>query len=304
MPPQLHGLETLSKDDLDFYKAQLGTDDEAEIKAHIVKIANKAWEIYNYRCIEFLSFAKIKTGIYDRIGPTSAYHHALKLCTQRKDALFLEFGTFFGTTLRKAVMDGIPISQVIGSDIHSDFWDLGHQLFGTTPETFPAAFIPGDAFDPSFISGRGPCTETRSTDTGIPDLQSLTSLVPLQGHISAIHISSVFHLFNEEKQVELARAISSLLSPQSGSLIFGVQLGQEIAGVRDFRRADDSTSNDSESRPPRFIHNPESWKRLWDGGVFPAGTVRVEGKLITLDMNIGRLGDGVRSLLLWSCTVL
>ncbi|KAF9266941.1 hypothetical protein L218DRAFT_956033 [Marasmius fiardii PR-910] len=295
MPLQLHQLETLTKEDFDLYKKQLGTDDENEIKAHIVRIASKAHEIYSYRCIEFFSFARLKTGIYDRIGPSSAYHRALNLCLQQEDAVFLELGTFFGTTLRKAVMEGIPVTRVIGSDIHSQFWDLGHELFGTTPETFPAAFVIGDAFDPAFISGRGPCTESRSADADIPDLQSLTSLVPLHGRISVIHISSVFHLFDEEKQVELAKAISSLLYPRSGSMIFGIQLGQEVAGVRELKHPD-NTNRQSQ----RFLHSPESWKELWDGGVFPTGSVKVEAKLISVEPD---RKDGI-SVLIWSCALL
>ncbi|KAG7093674.1 hypothetical protein E1B28_007333 [Marasmius oreades] len=294
MPLQLHRLEALPQVDLDFFKEQLDLKNEAEVKAHIARIASKAYEIYSYRCIELFTFAQIKTGLYDRMGPSSAYQRALKLCSQRENALFLEFGTFFGTTLRKAVMDGVPVSRVIGSDLHSDFWELGHELFGTTPITFPAAFIAGDAFDSAFISARGPVTTNDADMQKVPDLQSLTSLIPLQGRISAIHASSVFHLFNEEKQVDLARAIASLLSSQSGSLIFGVQLGQEVAGVREFvRRPTDQTM--------RFIHSPESWKKLWDGNVFPAGSVQVEAKLVPINLKDTGV-DG--SILVWSCTVL
>ncbi|KAF9266942.1 hypothetical protein L218DRAFT_758414 [Marasmius fiardii PR-910] len=286
---QLQRLETLSKEDFDFFKEQLGTDDEAEIKAHIVEVASKAIEIYHYGCIATFAFSKTATGIYDLIGSSSAYQRAVKLCSQHEDALFLELGAFFGTTLRKAVTDGIPVSRVIGSDIHSELWNLGHELFKSTPTTFPAAFVEGDAFDPNFISGRGPCTDGSPADHDLPDLRSLTSLVPLQGRVSAIHVANVFHLFIEEKQVELALAISSLLSPRPGSLIFGVQFGFETPGLYHYRST-------------RYIHSPESWKKVWQS-VFPEGSVKIEAKMAPMPDGMEVFGfDG--GVLVWSCTVL
>jgi hypothetical protein len=54
-----------------------------------------------------------------------------------------------------------------------------------------------------------------------PPLNTLSLLIPLQGKISAIRTSSFFHLFPEDRQVQLAKiVVSSLLSPKKGSVIF------------------------------------------------------------------------------------
>ncbi|KAJ7581195.1 hypothetical protein C8J56DRAFT_1168733 [Mycena floridula] len=165
----------------------------------------------------------------------------------------------------------------------SDFWKLGHELFKSTPETFPAAFVPGDAFDPEFISPRKPFTDI--PDGPNPTLDSLTSLTPLQGRISAIHASSFFHLFDEEKQFQLAKQVASLLSPFPGSIIFGIQGGRSEKGFSSF-----STSHGN----PKFCHAPESWTALWDGEVFSQGTVKVEAGLRET-----KRADGLQSTLLW-----
>ena len=89
---------------------------------------------------------------------------------------------------------------------------------------------------------------------------SLTSLTPLQGHVSAIHASSLFHLFEEVKQLELGKRLASLLSPVPGSLLFGAHVGLPEKGIRNGNK---------------FCHSPESWKELWDGTIFPKGTVDV-----------------------------
>lgn len=108
-----------------------------------------------------------------------------------------------------------------------------------------------------------------------PDLKTLTSLTPLQGHVSAVHASSLFHLFGEEKQLELAHRVATLLSPAPGSVIFGSHGGRREKGFR------------VEARVPgdqyMFCHSPETWRDIWDGVVFKNGTVRVEVQLEKLE---------------------
>ncbi|CDO72721.1 hypothetical protein BN946_scf184990.g4 [Trametes cinnabarina] len=101
----------------------------------------------------------------------------------------------------------------------TEYWDLGHRLFRSTSESFPAKFVPGDVFDPAHITVTPPFYAP-PVDT-LPDLSALTSLNPSRGHVSAIHSSAFFHLFDEEKQEHIARAMGGLLSPEPGSIILG-----------------------------------------------------------------------------------
>ncbi|KAJ8095289.1 hypothetical protein PM082_010512 [Marasmius tenuissimus] len=48
----------LSKEELEFYKQQLGMEDEAEIKDHIVEIGTRAHKVFNYGCISSFLFVK------------------------------------------------------------------------------------------------------------------------------------------------------------------------------------------------------------------------------------------------------
>lgn len=111
-----------------------------------------------------------------------------------------------------------------------------------------------------------------------PDLATLTSLNPLHGRVSAIHASSFFHLFDEEKQAHLAYALGWLLSPLPGSMIIGSHSGAPEKGLRtDKVEGDDGVECGSLTM---FCHSPESWTELWDGQVFKKGTVKVEAKLV------------------------
>ncbi|KAG6842897.1 hypothetical protein H0H93_003005, partial [Arthromyces matolae] len=151
------------------------------------------------------------------------------------------------------------------------YWNYGHELFKSTAETFPAAFIQGDAFDSGMISPREPFYSPEDASFREIPLRSLTSLNPLQGRLNVIHASSFFHLFDEEGQLDLARRVATLLSPERGSMIFGAHGGRAEKGFR--------TEAVSSSGRYMFCHSPESWKALWDGPVFKKGTVKVEAVL-------------------------
>jgi len=121
-------------------------------------------------------------------------------------------------------------------------------------------------------------------------------LTPLSGHLSAIHASSFFHLFDEPQQFELARALAGLLSPEPGSLIFGEHGAKPVKGYRT-------------DAPPRqdgtyqFCHSPESWTELWDGVVFNKGTVKVETTLVEIDRKDLTNKEGVSFYVMaWSVT--
>lgn len=134
-------------------------------------------------------------------------------------------------------------------------------------------------------------------ETPVPSLPTLTSLNPLRGHVSVIHASAFFHLFSEERQLQLAKSLAGLLSPEPGSFILGVHGGRPEKGER------------IESIRPNshgikmFCHSPESWIELWDGQVFQKGTVKVDARLVPMerkDLNFS--AEAKFYLLVWSVT--
>ena len=148
------------------------------------------------------------------------------------------------------------------------FWDVGHKLFRTTPESYPAKFLAGDAFDDAHLSLTAPVQSGPP-----PSVVSVNTLTELRGHISVIHASSFFHLFDEEKQFELAKRVASLLDPRPGSIIFGWQGGTPVKGQREgiLRSA--------------FSHSPESWVELWEEQIFEKGQVKVTTRLVEMDIS-------------------
>lgn len=144
----------------------------------------------------------------------------------------------------------------------TEFWDLGHKLFKSTPESFSVPFLAGDVFDSKFLEVAAPVSTAHTTPS--PPLKDLQSLTPLNGRLSAIHASAFFHLFDEEKQLQLAKALAGLLSPEPGSIIFGSHRGEHVKGH----------SVNGDQRGLRFNHSPESWNEMWEKEVFQEGQVK------------------------------
>ncbi|KAH7920280.1 hypothetical protein BV22DRAFT_1040003 [Leucogyrophana mollusca] len=255
----------LDAEALAFFKSLTGIDDDVALKEHILAVQAKAYAFAPYPCIRMLSFTRLK------ISKLPAYQGVLALGREREGAILLDIGCCFGNDARKAVVDGFPVRNVLVSDLRRELWDFGHELFKSTPETFPAHFIAGDALEPSMLEITPPLSASESPDATCPDLSTLTSLNPVRGYVSAIHASSFFHLFGEAKQLHLARALAGLLSPLPGSVIFGSHvarrdekglLAEELYG----------------QRFEMFCHCPASWEEMWDL-VFEKGSVSIKGDL-------------------------
>jgi hypothetical protein len=104
-------------------------------------------------------------------------------------------------------------------------------------------------------------------------------------------------LFSEEKQLDLARAIAGLLSPEPGSMLFGGHIGVAEKGF------EPSVMHRDHHR--MWCHSPESWTELWDGIVFEKGVVKVQTKLV----HVGRKllqpdapANATFTFLVWSVT--
>ncbi|KAI0639007.1 hypothetical protein C8Q77DRAFT_23362 [Trametes polyzona] len=290
-------LYSLEGEELAFFKAQTGIEDEDELRKHVVAVAREAYAVFPFPCIQRYAFIQFK------LPRLRGYDRLLKLGQEREGAILLDIGCCFGNDVRCAAADGFPAKQIIASDLFGDYWTLGHKLFRSTPESFPAMFIAGDAFDAAHLDVAPPIYTPRSEPT--PGLQSLTSLNPLHGHIAAIHASSFFHLFNEAQQTRLAHALGGLLSPLPGSMIIGQHAGALVKGSHNdklkVKAAPEDAEGDSSRALDLFCHSPESWKELWDGEVFRKGSVRVEVEVV--ERSVGDASrTGVKLLLQWTVT--
>ena len=87
-------------------------------------------------------------------------------------------------------------------------------------------------------------------------------MTELRGHLSVIYAASLFHLFSEERQLELAKRLAALLDPRPGSIIFGSHSGAPVKGGRHGFYSS------------MFCHSAESWTQIWEEQVFEKGQVK------------------------------
>ncbi|KAE9400131.1 hypothetical protein BT96DRAFT_965450 [Gymnopus androsaceus JB14] len=232
----------LDEEEITFFKKQTGIEDDAKLKKHIIAIQTKAFAIHPYPCIRVFEFARLT------LGRLPAYEQLLKLGKERKDAILIDVGCCFGNGIRQAVQDGYPVQNTLSSDLRGGLWDLGHELFKSTPQSFPTSFVEGNVLDSAFLSSdQFPFTKDSSPPvTAVPSLGTVTSLNDLHGHVSAIYTGHFFHLFSETQQEQIAHGLAGLLSPEPGwkelcEGIFGVgcvqvkaELGPPAGGLSFF----------------------------------------------------------------------
>ncbi|KAF9071887.1 hypothetical protein BDP27DRAFT_1218444 [Rhodocollybia butyracea] len=258
----------LDVEEHEFFKRETGIEDEEELKKHIIAVQTKAYSIYRYPCIRIFEFARLK------IARLPAYSNLLKLGKERKHPVFLDLGCccwyYIENDTRKAIQDGYPSESVLATDLHVDFWQLGHEMFRSSQQSFPVPFLQGNILDKSFLDIHPPFTKGSPPSSPLPVLGTLTSLNPLRGHVDACYIAAVFHLFNEEGQTAIAEKLAGLLSPEPGSMIFGVH-GSRSDSEKGFWHP-------TGSERYMFCHSPDSWKDLWEG-LFGKGSVEVKAQL-------------------------
>jgi hypothetical protein len=279
-PAELNeSLYNLDADESAFYKQQTGITDDGELKEHIVAVQRDAYAIHPYPCIHRFAFTQCVGLLHHtlaylspeyrlKISRLPAYPQVLELGRTRAHPILLDIGCCFGNDLRKAVADGFPRAGCIGSDLRPEFWQAGHRLFRDDPASLAIPFVDGDAFDPAFLTPDAPFVAAPTTTLDLAPLTAGGTLNPLRGRVSVVHASSFFHLFDEEQQAYLARALAPLLSQEPGSMLLGSHGGLPSKGHRSGSRG-----------RGMFCHGPESWAELWES-VFGKDKVKVQSRLV------------------------
>jgi ubiquinone/menaquinone biosynthesis C-methylase UbiE len=150
---------------------------------------------------------------------------------QSGGATLLDVGCCFGHILRQLAADGVPATQLAGTDLRSDFVELGYELFRDR-ETFAARFVTGDVLDPAD-----------------------EALAALDGSFDVVHVASFFHLFGWDDQVKVGERIVRFFKPDAKGLVIGRQVGAyEPLTVQRFR----------EQGGKRYLHNLETMQNMWD----------------------------------------
>jgi SAM-dependent methyltransferase len=185
---------------------------------HVVNLRNEAWKTFQYPCIGQFRFLEA--------GITEFEEYSEVIERVRKGQKLLDMACCFGQTIRQLVADGAPSENMYGCDLQSEFMELGYKLFQDR-DKLRTKFLVADIFDAS------------------------SPLKDLQGSFDIVYAGLFFHLWGLQQQKEASKAVALLLSPRSGSMIIGRQVGAvEAAEVPSVVGT-------------MFRHNIDSFKKLW-----------------------------------------
>ena len=132
-----------------------------------------------------------------------------------------------GQDLRTLAADGAPTENMYATDIESDFWEIGYDLFRDR-STLKAQFIKADV------------------------LEEESPLNTLDGRADVVYAGSLLHLFGWDKQLLACKRIVRMSRP--GTIALGCQMGHLTGEERKSKLPGGNTM---------CLHSVESFKELW-----------------------------------------
>lgn len=175
-------------------------------------------------------------------------------------------GCGLGQNVRQLLHAGVSASKLGAIELHMELFDLGLDLFQDR-STHPSP----DVLVEDLVKGQSEALNNKAT---------------------ILHAANLFHLFNWNNQQTIARKLSNFLQAQVDGeeekrvFIFGRQVGSLTPGERE-------TSRGSEER---YLHNQESFQRLWDT-MYPVTGCKWKVEVETLGKmppGYGYLGEDAR----------
>lgn len=183
-----------------------------------------AWRVSRFPCVgrwKFLRLTEQDDPCYQQV--------LFRLKVPKSRDAFLDLGCCVGQVLRQLRQDGVEGTQLFGTDVQSQFIDIGYDLF-QDKEGIGATFVVGDMLDPD--------------DTRL-DL--------LSQKVTIIYAGSFFHLFNWTQQLYIGKRLVGFLKHGTrNALIYGRNIGSSEPGPPSSGRSD------------VYLHDSQSFQKLWD----------------------------------------
>ncbi|TRX91667.1 hypothetical protein FHL15_007449 [Xylaria flabelliformis] len=209
-----------------------------DVDRHVYQMRDKLWDVYPYACVGRFRFASLEfaADAYYQV----ALFRLLQAQTEEDETRLLDVGCCVGQVLRKLAFDGVDSSRLFGTDVEPRFLDIGYDLFRDRNK-FKGGFVIGDILK-------------QQNQGGEEGGDALDALDALDAKMTFIHATSFFHLFTWDDQVRAAARMVRFLHPDRRDvMLFGRQVGTMLP--RD---------NGKAGSDKVYLHNADSWQRLWD----------------------------------------
>ena len=165
----------------------------------------------------------------------------------------LELGACFGTDARKLLLDGLPASQLVVTDLHDSYWEIGKQVLFQDPD-LPVTAVFGDLAVPVSAS-------------------DMVSVNDWEGRYNAVSAQAILHVFTERQCTDFLAQVARCLKPG------GVLFGTAAVSANEVRLWGEVPTRGLKAReaPPRFLHNMSSLRMALEGCGLVDVRVSVQG---------------------------
>jgi len=204
-----------------------------DVDAHIYKMRDVLWSHAPFPCVgvfKFLDFGLVTHPQYTRLLST----------LQSPSAPFLlDLGCCVASDLRSLAHNGIPSTQLYGSDLVSSYLTSSYELFNDK-ETFKGTLVPANIFSKTLFEEEFRGWERKFT---------------------FIHAGLFLHLFDWERQVAACEQIIRLLKEEKGAMFLGEMVGCQGGGLRGGPAK--PGIGKEETKQLQYLHDEGSFEKLW-----------------------------------------
>ena len=176
-----------------------------------------------------------------RISLHSLYPSLLPRFSEPSFSL-LELGACFGTDVRKLLLDGLPASQLVATDLHDSYWEIGKQVLFQDPHHLGVTAVFGDLAVPVTAS-------------------DMVSVSGWEGRFDAVSAQAILHVFTEQQCGDFLAQVVRCLKP--GGVLFGTA-AVSASEARLWGEVPTRGLKDREAAP-RFLHSMGSLRMALEG---------------------------------------
>ncbi|ORY74614.1 hypothetical protein BCR37DRAFT_384430 [Protomyces lactucae-debilis] len=203
-------LQLLSPDDLStqihfrdnerhFLTRYLGPHSDSDLNARCQQLLNHAQHLEAYTTILGLNW------LLPQVSLLPTYQTLARRFTDPYPPVVCELGAGIGTDIRQCLLDGLPRTHLIASDVVAGYWQLGLDFFNDRT-TLPVKTC--------FCNAAAPVKQPNPLDQ-------------FNGRVDAFYSLMVLHVFDQQAATAFLARQFNLLAP--GGLCFGTTCGAQIA---------------------------------------------------------------------------
>lgn len=218
-----------------------GTSDLPFLRSHVLSFwRSSRAKHHTYKCIQELGF------LHPRFPTHPSYTEFIQVMLSDPSRRVLEVGCCFGTDVRFLLLQGVQPSQVVATDLHSGYYELGKEFFSVSKTETTGTARSGFSKEQAVSEVRtvfGDIAATHDTD---PQAVNLADFILREG-FDFVSCFAVLHVLSKDQVKQCLGRLYKVLKP--GGTLFGWCVGRTEPGL---------WMPTPDGKAQRYLHSPSS----------------------------------------------